>query len=318
MMFAEVISRFFIATDGSSSLSGVEEISVWRWTMAYNNDGSATTPGEYGQVGRHRAKLNSSSRTGHNISEAIILAAGMGRRLGHLTANRPKALIEVAGEPLVSRLLSQMQRAGVSNATVVVGFLGDKLIAHVRSTSGAMNIDIVENPRYRSENNITSLGLALVPGRAVILSDCDVLLSDFPAHWLQPDGADITVPTRPLRPKETGTVLRRGMDGEWYIVVTRNCDETLPSDRKTISLYLLRSNEFVLDFHRNMRDAISGGETALYYEDILARSLGSKYRLGIIETESFDVTAFEIDTPEDLEEAESWVAAAGNNWLRSS
>jgi choline kinase len=211
-----------------------------------------------------------------------------------------------------------MQRAGVSNATVVVGFLGDKLIAHVRSTSGAMNIDVVENPRYRSENNITSLGLALVPGRAVILSDCDVLLSDFPAQWLQPDGADITVPTRPLRPKETGTVLRRGMDGEWYIVVTRNCDETLPSDRKTISLYLLRSNEFVLDFHRNMRDAISGGETALYYEDILARSLGSKYRLGIIETESFDVTAFEIDTPEDLEEAESWVAAAGNNWLRSS
>ncbi|MGH0240957.1 NTP transferase domain-containing protein (plasmid) [Sinorhizobium meliloti] len=286
--------------------------------MADSNHGSGTTPGEYGQVDCHRAKLKSSSRTGHNMSEAIILAAGMGRRLGHLTANRPKALIEVAGEPLVSRLLSQMQRAGVSNVTVVVGFLGDEVIAHVRSTSGAMNIDIVENPRYRSENNITSLGLALVPGRALIVSDCDVFLSDFPDHWLQPDGADITVPTRPLRPRETGTVLRRGMDGEWYMVVTRNCDETLPSDRKTISLYLLRSKEFVLDFHRKMTDAISGGETALYYEDILARSLGSKYRLGIIETESFDVTAFEIDTLEDLEAAESWVAAAGTNWLLSS
>ncbi|MFA1677624.1 hypothetical protein ACDY97_34370 [Rhizobium mongolense] len=92
------------------------------------------------------------------------------------------------------------------------------------------------------------------------------------------------------------------------MIVTRSSHETLPSDRKTISLYILRSSDLALDFHRDMADAISKGETALYYEDVLARSLGSKYRLAAIETENFGVTAFEIDTIEDLEAAESWVA----------
>ncbi|MPZ23422.1 MAG: NTP transferase domain-containing protein, partial [Dehalococcoidia bacterium] len=57
----------------------------------------------------------------------VILAAGNGSRLGSLTANQPKALLEVGGRPLVDYTLDAMAEAGIDQVVVVTGYLGATL-----------------------------------------------------------------------------------------------------------------------------------------------------------------------------------------------
>ncbi|HEY3415609.1 MAG TPA: nucleotidyltransferase family protein [Armatimonadota bacterium] len=58
------------------------------------------------------------------IERAVILAAGRGIRLMPLTADRPKPMIELAGRPLLERVLRGLQAAGIREALVVLGYLG--------------------------------------------------------------------------------------------------------------------------------------------------------------------------------------------------
>jgi NDP-sugar pyrophosphorylase family protein len=71
------------------------------------------------------------------IEEAVILAAGRGARLGALTANRPKALLEVGGRPAVLRIADGLARAGAARIVVVVGHLGDAVEAAFREFASA-------------------------------------------------------------------------------------------------------------------------------------------------------------------------------------
>ena len=62
---------------------------------------------------------------------AMVLAAGLGKRMRPLTASQPKPLVRVAGKPLVDHALDRLAEAGVARAVVNVHSLGDALEAHV-------------------------------------------------------------------------------------------------------------------------------------------------------------------------------------------
>ena len=63
--------------------------------------------------------------------QAIILAAGMGKRLKELTKDNTKCMVEVNGITLIERVLRQLDRLGLSKIVLVVGYKGDKLISFV-------------------------------------------------------------------------------------------------------------------------------------------------------------------------------------------
>ncbi|MDD6254382.1 MAG: NTP transferase domain-containing protein, partial [Bacteroidales bacterium] len=63
--------------------------------------------------------------------QAIILAAGMGRRLGEYTKNNTKCMVPVNGVPLIDRLLGQLARLPLDRAVIVVGYEGKKLMDHI-------------------------------------------------------------------------------------------------------------------------------------------------------------------------------------------
>lgn len=96
--------------------------------------------------------------------QAIILAAGMGKRLGDLTQNNTKCMVKVNGVTLIERLLHQLEEVrtpeALSRIIIVTGYEGQKLKEYIATLGIKCPIEYVDNPIYASTNNIYSLYLA--------------------------------------------------------------------------------------------------------------------------------------------------------------
>lgn len=93
--------------------------------------------------------------------QAIILAAGMGRRLGALTKDNTKCMLPVNGVRLVDRLLTQLSSLKLNRVVFVVGYEGQKLMDYIGNRyDDKLHIEYVNNPVYDKTNNIYSLALA--------------------------------------------------------------------------------------------------------------------------------------------------------------
>ena len=92
--------------------------------------------------------------------QAVILAAGMGKRLKELTRNNAKCMVEVNGITLIERALRILDKKGLSKIVVVVGFEGQKLTDFINSLHIKTPIIFVDNEIYDKTNNIYSLLLA--------------------------------------------------------------------------------------------------------------------------------------------------------------
>jgi len=94
--------------------------------------------------------------------QAIILAAGMGRRLKDLTRDNTKCMVEVNGVKLIDRLLGQLAKLQLQRVIIVVGYKGKELREYIEKEWGekdALKIEFSENPVYDKTNNIYSLAL---------------------------------------------------------------------------------------------------------------------------------------------------------------
>ena len=92
--------------------------------------------------------------------QAIILAAGMGKRLKALTADNTKCMVEVNGVTLIERALAQLDELGLRRIVIVDGYQSEKLRAFVSTLPVSTPIEWRLNPFYDKTNNIYSLSLA--------------------------------------------------------------------------------------------------------------------------------------------------------------
>jgi MurNAc alpha-1-phosphate uridylyltransferase len=101
---------------------------------------------------------------------AMIMAAGLGKRMRPLTATRPKPLIEVGGKPLLDHVLEKLRIAGVKKVVVNVHYLADALEAHLASRQHGLEVVISDERALLLE---TGGGLV----KAEPLIDCDPFLA---------------------------------------------------------------------------------------------------------------------------------------------
>lgn len=116
--------------------------------------------------------------------QAIILAAGMGKRLGELTQNNTKCMVKVNGVTLIERLLRQLENVQcpepLSRIVIVTGYEGRKLREYVDTLGIKCAIEYVDNPIYATTNNIYSLYLAkdYLMREDTLLFESDLIMED--------------------------------------------------------------------------------------------------------------------------------------------
>lgn len=117
---------------------------------------------------------------------AMVMAAGLGKRMRPLTATRPKPLIEVGGKALLDHVFDRLHAAGVERAVVNVHYLADALEAHLGSHVSGMEV-IVSDERDR----LLETGGGLVKARE--------LLGDEPFLCVNSDNLWVDGPTDAIR-----------------------------------------------------------------------------------------------------------------------
>lgn len=104
--------------------------------------------------------------------QAIILAAGMGNRLGKYTKDNTKCMLDINGRTLIDRALDALESNGIGRCVIVVGYKKENLMKAVGNRHGKMEIIYVSNDVYNKTNNIYSLYLA----KDWLLKDDTILL----------------------------------------------------------------------------------------------------------------------------------------------
>lgn len=161
--------------------------------------------------------------------QAIILAAGMGKRLKELTSNSTKCMVKVNGVTMAERTLKCLDSFNLNRIVMVVGYEGQKLIDYIATLGISTKIEYVNNAIYDKTNNIYSLYLArdyLVQDDTLLL-ESDIIFEDAVIRRL----VDNPYPSLTLVAKYEGW-----MDGT---VVTLDEDDNISS--------FLNKKEF--DFH---------------------------------------------------------------------
>jgi histidinol-phosphate/aromatic aminotransferase/cobyric acid decarboxylase-like protein/GTP:adenosylcobinamide-phosphate guanylyltransferase len=251
--------------------------------------------------------------------QAIILAAGMGRRLGEKTRDNTKCMVEVNGVKLIDRLLGQLSELSLRRVIIVVGYQGQKLIDYIgHRYDGRLVIEYTENPVYDRTNNIYSLSLVKdkMQEDDTLLIESDLIFSD----RLFPMIVENPYPNLALVAKyETwmdGTMVR--IDQEQNIVnfVPKQAFKYEDVDQyyKTVNIYKF-SREFseqkYVPFLEAYCHALGNNE---YYEQVL-RVITLLDNADLKALPIGDEKWYEIDDIQDLDIAET-VFAEGDEMLR--
>ena len=236
--------------------------------------------------------------------KAIILAAGVGRRLAPLTDHTHKALLPVGGRSLLERMLEGLAATGVDEAVLVVGHCEDQVRRAAGSARGAMRIGYVENPDYR-KGSILSLWCA----RAAMLSDATLVMD-----------ADVLFPERFLTrliaaPAPSSLLLDRGFEdtGE-EVKLYAVGDRVIALGKKLVPEawdvigegvgFFKCSAAHAPEYVRLLEESIQETGGANEYEDALHRLL-ARVPVGWVDVTGLPWT--EVDFAEDLRRAETQI-----------
>lgn len=205
--------------------------------------------------------------------QAIILAAGMGRRLKELTRNNTKCMVKVNGVPLIDRMLHQIEKQNLSRIVIVVGYEGQKLIDHISELDIKLPVTYVNNPIYDKTNNIYSLFLAreFLCQEDTLLFESDLIIEDSIIDALVQDPRDTLALVDKYENWMDGTCVKLGDDDtiEAFVPGKKFKFEESQEYYKTVNVYKFSkqfSQTHYVPFLEAYSKALGNNE---YYEQVL-------------------------------------------------
>lgn len=243
--------------------------------------------------------------------QSIILAAGMGSRLGALTAENTKCMVKVNEVTLIERLLSQLEDLKLSRIVIVTGYKGKKLQDYIKTLGIKTEIVFVDNPIYDKTNNIYSLYLArnYLLSEDTMLFESDIIFDDKIIKSLYADKRETLAVVAQYESWMDGTVVRLSDDDEILDVIPGKDFDYSQKEHyfKTVNVYKFSktySTQYYVPFLEAYIHAVGNN---VYYENVL-RILTMLDNTGIHAMRLNGEKWYEIDDIQDLEIASSLFA----------
>ena len=222
----------------------------------------------------------------HIVKRAIIMAAGIGKRMQPLTFETPKPLVKVNGVRMIDTVVDGLRTNGINEIYVVVGYLKEQFFEWGKEKG----VQIIENPYYDSCNNISSLYVAREH-----LGDCIIL-----------DGDQIIYNPAILDPYFTlsgyNAVWCEGETNEWLMDVedglVKNCSRTGGSHGWQLYSISRWTAEDGKRLRRHLEYEFDRGNRQIYWDDVAMFCHFEDYKLGIREMQESDI--IEIDGLDEL------------------
>ena len=222
----------------------------------------------------------------HIVKRAIIMAAGIGKRMQPLTFETPKPLVKVNGMRMIDTVVDGLRTNGISEIYVVVGHLKEQFFEWGKEKG----VQIIENPYYDTCNNISSLYVAREH-----LGDCIIL-----------DGDQIIYNPAILDPHFTlsgyNAVWCEGETNEWLMQVesgvVTSCSRTGGSHGWQLYSISRWTYEDGKKLKKHLEYEFESGNRQIYWDDVAMFCHFSDFQLGIREMKAEDIV--EIDGLDEL------------------
>lgn len=237
--------------------------------------------------------------------QALILAAGMGTRLGSYTKEIPKCMVVINSKTLIERQIEYLIKNDIKKIVIACGYQKDKLKEYL-TNKRYPNVDFVfvENNKYETTNNIYTLFLAreyLKQDDTILLESDLIFEENIIKKIIKADGNDVIAVSKYERGMD-GTCITVNLSKQLNKIYTKQYFDETKSDEyyKTINIYKL-SKEFCNEkYIPNLEKYIEKGKFSNYYEEVFKEIEDtSEIDIGIFEKEKW----YEIDTAQDLEKA---------------
>ena len=240
--------------------------------------------------------------------QAIILAAGMGKRLKELTDDNTKCMVKVNGVTMIERMLRQLDELKLSSIVIVVGYKGKELIDYIETLNVKTPIVYVSNEIYYKTNNIYSLYLArnYLLKEDTLLLESDLIFEDAVLERIVKDPYPSLALVAKYESWMDGTVVTIDEENNIrsFLGKKQFRFEDINNYYKTVNIYKFSrefSNSHYVPFLEAYSKALGDNE---YYEQVLkVITLLEKpeIKASVLENEQW----YEIDDIQDLDIAES-------------
>lgn len=223
----------------------------------------------------------------HIVKRAIIMAAGIGKRMQPLTLHTPKPLVKVNGVRMIDTVIQGLHNNGITEIYVVVGYLKEQFSSLEEQYPG---VSVIENPYYDTCNNISSLYAAREH-----LEDCIIL-----------DGDQIIYNPAILAPRFVrsgyNAVWCEAETNEWLMEVengvVRSCSRTGGTHGWRLYSVSRWTAEDGKKLRKHLEYEFERGNRQIYWDDVAMFCHFNEYVLGIYEMKAEDMV--EIDSLEEL------------------
>lgn len=250
--------------------------------------------------------------------QSIILAAGLGSRLGELTKECTKCMVKINGITLIERMLRQLDRYGMDRIIIVTGYKGDILKDYVQNLRINTPVVFVDNSDYRHTNNIYSLWLTreFLEEMDSLVLESDMLFEDRVIEkMLAVDNGCGTFVARP-RPWMDGSIVKLDKDNNIvYFVDDEEVKRIDPSYyHKIVSIYKFKKRYVSEKYMTYLNEYVKKNKDNNLYESLLKvidLDVEKKIPAEILDEEQW----YEINDIQDMDIAES-MFADGNEKVR--